>query len=273
VPHWVAIGDLHGDFEATRAVFRLAGATDDKDHWRGGDLVVIQTGDQLDRGDGERSILDFLERLSAEAELAHGKLVVLNGNHETMNALGDFRYVTEGALHAFDDLLPSSPLAARYPGPLEGRARAFLPGGAMAIRLARRKVVVQVGDTLFAHAGVRAPHLDYGLDRLNRETSEWLVGKTSTPPRLVVDDEGPLWTRVYGSPELSSESCSVLERALARLGAKRMVVGHTVQKSISNGCDGKVIRIDVGMSAYYGGAQVMALDYKNGELRPLVGPR
>src|SRR5262249_5986421 len=59
--HIVAIGDLHGDLAAARAALRLAGAIDDHDAWIGGKLVVIQTGDAIDRGDDERSILDLLE--------------------------------------------------------------------------------------------------------------------------------------------------------------------------------------------------------------------
>src|SRR5688500_15265123 len=47
----VAIGDIHGDLQAARAALRAAGAIDDQDHWSGGDLVVVQTGDILDRGD------------------------------------------------------------------------------------------------------------------------------------------------------------------------------------------------------------------------------
>src|SRR5579862_5552978 len=50
----VAIGDVHGDAAAARAVLRLAGAIDDHDAWIGGDLVVVQLGDVLDRGDGEQ---------------------------------------------------------------------------------------------------------------------------------------------------------------------------------------------------------------------------
>jgi hypothetical protein len=46
-----------------RAALRLAGALDEHDHWTGGRLVVVQTGDQLDRGDDEPEILDLLERL------------------------------------------------------------------------------------------------------------------------------------------------------------------------------------------------------------------
>src|SRR5690349_1495369 len=40
----VAIGDVHGDYEATRRALRLAGATDENDRWIGGELVIVQTG-------------------------------------------------------------------------------------------------------------------------------------------------------------------------------------------------------------------------------------
>src|SRR4051812_4850817 len=64
----VAIGDLHGDLDATRKVLRLAGAIDASDRWVGGALVVVQTGDMLDRGDGERAIVDLFDRLIGEAK-------------------------------------------------------------------------------------------------------------------------------------------------------------------------------------------------------------
>ena len=53
----VAFGDVHGDLEAARGALRLAGAIDEQDRWIGGDLIVVQTGDQLDRGDQEQAIL------------------------------------------------------------------------------------------------------------------------------------------------------------------------------------------------------------------------
>lgn len=269
----VAIGDLHGDFDATQKVFRLVGATDDKDHWSGGTLTVVQTGDQLDRGDGERAILDFLERLALEAKQAGGLLIVLNGNHETMNALGDFRYVTAGALHSFDG--PSEDNRAQmFPTAARGRASAFLPGGPWAKKLAERPVIVQVNDVLFAHAGVRAPHVDYGIDRLNRETSAWLRGDLQNPPRLITDEEGPVWTRVYGAPNLDEKACDVLSRALERARASRMVVGHTVQQGgVTGACRDRVYRIDVGMSSYYGGTQIQALEILPDSVRVLTGSR
>ena len=77
----VAIGDLHGDLEATRAALRLAGTIDEQDRWAGGTMVLVQTGDQLDRGDDEFEILDLLDALTVQAQAAGGAVHVLNGNH------------------------------------------------------------------------------------------------------------------------------------------------------------------------------------------------
>jgi len=260
-PRVVAIGDLHGDIAATRQVLELAGALDASGHWAGGKLVVVQTGDQFDRGDGEREILDLLEQLTIEAKKAGGALHVLNGNHEIMNAQGDFRYVMPEAMHAFDDIKPQAPGYSRFPSHQRGRAAAFLPGGGIALRLAPRPIVLQVGDTVFAHAGVRAPHVDFGIDRLNSESTAWLRGELEQEPRLLGDMEGPTWTRIYGSPELDAGACQVLDAALTRLGAKRMVVGHSVQPGgVAAGCGGKVQRIDVGLSSHYGTGPLQALE-------------
>lgn len=269
----VAIGDLHGDFSATERAFRLAGAIDESGKWSGGDLVVVQTGDQLDRGPDERQIVEFLERLEKEAKAAGGRLVVLNGNHETMNVLGDFRYVTAEAMGSFDSYQPASPLSIQVEGPSKVRAAAFLPGGGAAQVLARRRIVVMVGDTVFVHGGLTSAHLDYGIDKLNRESKEWMLGKTTLPPRLVVDESGPLWTRIYGEPVVSERACQLLEQTLRRLGARRMAVGHTVQPGgMSSACDGQVFRIDVGLSAAYGDNPVQVLEVTRGEAKILTAP-
>jgi hypothetical protein len=67
------------------------------------------------------------------------------------------------------------------------------------------------------------------------------------------DEEGPVWTRLYGSPEIDDATCQTLGRVLSAVGAKRMVVGHTVQeRGISSACQERLFRIDIGLSAYYG---------------------
>lgn len=57
---------------------------------------AVQVGDILDRGDQELKLLYMLERLQRQAAAAGGALWVLNGNHETMNVGGNFRYATKG---------------------------------------------------------------------------------------------------------------------------------------------------------------------------------
>jgi hypothetical protein len=266
----VAFGDVHGDLDAAKKALRLAGAIDDADRWVGGRLVLVQTGDQLDRGDSERKILDLLDRLASEAGVAGGAVHALNGNHETMNVTGDFRYVTPGGFAEFADVsfdIPGAVLA-RVPEEARGRAAAFFPGGPYARKLAKRNVVVAVGDTVFAHGGVLPEHVSYGIDRLNDETRRWMRGELSSPPPPITDDEGPVWTRRYSEHDAAPD-CERLARALTSLGMRRMVVGHTVQpKGISSACDDRVWRIDVGMAAVYGGP-VEALEIRGGAVRVL----
>tara|TARA_B100001750_G_scaffold122009_1_gene96834 strand:+ start:93 stop:887 length:795 start_codon:yes stop_codon:yes gene_type:complete len=247
----VAIGDLHGDLDATRAALRLAGAIDAQDAWTGGDLVVVQTGDVFDRGDDELEIERLFDRLVTEARDAGGAIHRLLGNHELMNASGDFRYVTEGGFADYQGYGPTDdPALARAPAAWRGRIVAFRPGAPVAMELAHRNVVEVVGDTVFVHGGLLPQHVAHGLERLNREVACWLAGGTAVPP-IVADPESPVWTRVYATDPVR---CDLLQQTLAAVGAHRMVIGHTPQAGgITSDCDGALWRIDVGMAAAYGG--------------------
>lgn len=269
----VAIGDLHGDLEATRAALRLAGAIDAQDRWVGGSLVVVQTGDEIDRGDDDRAIIDLFERLAREAPQSGGAVIVLNGNHETMNVQGDFRYVNRAAFVGFGAVSPASPFADRVPAEQRERAAAFLPGGEYARKLAARDVIAVVKDTVFAHGGVLPEHVEYGIDRINAEVRAWMKGEGRVNPELIASDDAPVWTRAYGG-DTSPAVCAALDRVLTALGARRLVVGHTVQKAgISTACDGKVHRIDVGMSRYYGGNPIQVLEITDAGTRVLSARR
>ncbi len=115
----VAVGDLHGDLDHARRVLRLAGAIDERDRWVGGRLVVVQTGDEIDRGDDDRAILDLVEDLKKQAAAAGGELIALLGNHEVMNAALDFRYVTPGGLSAFSLFAATDASASRADVPAD----------------------------------------------------------------------------------------------------------------------------------------------------------
>ncbi len=251
----VAIADIHGDLDAARAALRLGGAINEEDHWIGGDLVVVQTGDILDRGDDEQAIMDLFLRLGEEAEQAGGAVHVLNGNHEMMNAYVDLRYVTEGGFADFEgvgEIGPVDSVLASVEPSQRARVAAFRPGGVVARQLAQQTMTVVVGSTLFSHAGILPEHLDLDLDSMEAEVQAWLLDEVPQP-EWIRGDRSPVWNRLF-SDQPDVAACDTLDLVLNRLGVERMVVGHTVQRTgITSFCGGRVWCIDVGMAAHYGG--------------------
>jgi hypothetical protein len=249
----VAIGDVHGDIAATRSALKTAGAIDEADNWIGGKLVVVQTGDVLDRGDDEQAILDLFFGLVDKANAAGGEFIFLNGNHELMNAAGDFRYVTPGSRNAFGD-----------------RVAALKPGGAYAKKLAQHDLVAIVGDTVFSHAGP-VGEFATNLEGVNMSSRCWLDGQGGDgfePPIAMTSEDSPVWTRAYG---METADCDAAKSAMTAMGVKRIVVGHTVQANINSQCDGAVWRIDVGLGKLYGGPIEVLQVYP--ELKVLRGTR
>jgi hypothetical protein len=251
----VAIGDLHGDLSAARAALRLAGATDSLDRWIGGDLVVVQTGDILDRGDEEEAIFRLFQELDEQARVAGGAVHVLNGNHELMNAYLDYRYVTDGGWTDFEDVAEvvavDSFLATLEPHQ-RARAQALRPGGEFARLLAENNTFLIVGQTLFTHGGVLPEHVEFGLDWMNERVRAWLRGE-EPQPEWIRGDLSPVWNRLYSdAPDLAA--CDTLTMVLEGLDVERIVVGHTIQDAgITSYCGGRVWCIDVGMAEHYGG--------------------
>ena len=105
--HWsgveriVAISDLHGDYGRYIDVMQSAGLIDKNGKWSGGQTHLVQTGDITDRGPDSRKIIDHLVKLSKQAQKKGGYVHLLIGNHETMNVVGDLRYVAPGEFEAF----------------------------------------------------------------------------------------------------------------------------------------------------------------------------
>lgn len=249
----VAIGDIHGDVQAFRKILQVAGLYDEsKGGWTGGDATLVQIGDVLDRGDDELACLELIRRLKTEASLSGGRVVTMLGNHEVMNAAGITSYASPRSAAAFDD-----------------RAMAFRAGSTLAREIAPWPVCCVVGDTAFAHAGLTRAQVSRGLEALNTESARWLEGSSGTlPPELLWPSsprspKSPLWMRDLSDPPMGSppaDACSELSEALAVLGARRLVVGHTVQPRISCACDCTVFRVDVGLSSAMGSGLPQALE-------------
>ena len=202
----VAIADVHGDFQAFRAILRRSGLIDDKDRWAGGTRHLVQMGDLLDRGPESRKAMDLLMRLEDEAKAAGGQVTGLLGNHEVMNLTSDLRYVTRGEFAAFareetpamrnqfkkalfqriqigHPGLRSRPWAAlarqitdrhleiAFPPGFFALRQAFSPEGRYGQWLLKKKVAHIEGKTLFLHAGLSPKYGQIPIDRFNEEAA------------------------------------------------------------------------------------------------------
>jgi hypothetical protein len=256
-PRVVVIGDLHSDVEATRKAFQLAGGTDENDLWIGGALTIVQLGDMIGRSDDERQVLDFLFDIRQQAHAAGGQVHLLVGNHEVMGARVDNQAIGLNPFPGYEDLtdLDLSNARLQFLADFEKkRGAALMSGGPYAKRFAELPTVLQLGGTVYVHGGVVPRWAEYGLDKINAEVSHWLFGNCDEPDSSLGVDNGDrvMWTRQFSSA-VDATDCAVLEQSLAILGAKRMIVAHTVQSTITAYCEGKVWAVDVGMSRYYGG--------------------
>ncbi|GIL72967.1 hypothetical protein Vretimale_4613 [Volvox reticuliferus] len=279
----VAIGDLHGDLDKAVEALKLGrviSVTDEGEvAWVGGDTIVVQLGDVLDRGDVEIGIVNLLRYLDVEARKCGGAVFMLNGNHESLNVCGDFRYVTPGAfaesaLYAglSESDLKDWQLVAKV------RYSLFKPGGDLAKEFARNPTVLVVNDTVFAHGGLLPIHVEYGIERLNTEVAAWMRGDQQPdgnkcpPPFLAMGDANSvMWNRTlskerFATPYERYHACRALQQALAKVRGKRLVVGHTPQLSgVNCECENQVWRIDVGMSYGVLNRPVQVLEITPGE--------
>jgi len=181
----VAVGDVHGSIDGLTSILQESGIIDEEHRWSGGDATLVQEGDLLDRGVHLQEVLDLLMRLEEEAPRAGGRVVVLLGNHETMNLLGITRDVNRDAFARFAGPdsdqrqhqalstylaferqrladLGEAPavsaeaaeqwLALHPPGFVE-YAEAMGPEGRYGSWLRQRPAAVILGDTLFIHGG------------------------------------------------------------------------------------------------------------------------
>ncbi len=204
-PRIVAIGDVHGDLNHFTQLLARTGLVDESATWAGGDDILVQTGDLVDRGPFDRQVLELMMRLEKEADRAGGRVVALLGNHEVMNLIGDLRYVNPEVYRAFADRRsekrrtrawkqyerfqqrraarletfdPPAPLTetewmeAHPLGYLEHR-EAFSARGRYGKWLRRRAVVAEIDGQLFLHGGL-SEVLPDSLEAINQRVQEEL---------------------------------------------------------------------------------------------------
>ena len=221
----VAIADIHGDFDAFLGILTRVGLIDAERRWTGADTTLVQTGDYMDRGPKVRPLLDFLMAFESQASAGGGRAVILMGNHEASNALGNVRDVPMSAYAAFADaesearrdaafaaqakfaenrraalaradpslqipkifLAPDKDawMATHPPGFVE-YLDAFGPLGTYGKWLRTRLVTVRVGDTVFVHGGINPEVSPKKLDSWNDQALKE-IGQWDRLRKLMID--------------------------------------------------------------------------------------
>lgn len=284
----VAIGDVHGDYDAFRNLLLETKLINKRNRWVAGKTHFVQVGDVPDRGPDSRKVMDLLMKLETQAAKAGGRVHALIGNHEAMNMIGDLRYVDTGEYKAFvdrksrqrqqayyentikylentlapeqlptfDDIYKAQWLE-RYPLGFVEHRMAWAPDGKYGRWVREHNSVIKINETLFVHGGLSTQFKDRPLEELNSVIrSELAQGDRLPDTALANDPLGPLWYRGLSNVQETCEIQQEIEQVLAARNAQRIVVAHTpTVGTVLSRYDNRLIMVDVGLSAHYGGAR------------------
>lgn len=279
----IAIGDLHGDIIQLLAILKDSNLIKMKKNrsclhkedykidnwkWTGGSSYVVQMGDIFDGGgrkeidefeDNEVEILIFLIKLKKLAKKDGGNVLLIFGNHEYMNFLGEYKYVQKKTLNKCLKGNNINNLEYKIENKIcNDRDLLFKLGneGIMAKLMSEYSYgVIKIGENIFCHGGINNNISEnYSINKINILLRKFLLNKLEKEDindfNNIYKDNGIIWYRGYMSN--NNNNCEELNKVLKKMDGKRMIVGHTVQiNGISTKCK-KYARhlygIDVGLS-------------------------
>lgn len=233
----LAVSDVEGAYDAFVAFLKAAGAIDAERHWAWGDGHLVLVGDMVDRGAQVTEVLWLIHRLEQEARRAGGRVHYVLGNHDAMLLYGDHRYVAPKYRQVAERL--GTPLLDLF-GPMTEFGR----------WMRTKPVMLRIDSVLFTHGGMAPAFAARGLslEAVNAAARAGLATpearKADSVAALVLGAGGPLWYRGYFRGRDMATPGQIKE-ALARYGARTVVVGHTVVPTIARMHDGRVVAIDV----------------------------
>lgn len=294
----VAVGDVHGAFDAFVSILRAAQLIDNRNRWIGRRAVLVQTGDVLDRGADSKKVIDLLRRLERDAQRAGGRVVSLLGNHELMRIVDDLRYLSVGEVEAFrngdsgpfrenvftilneraaqraksegtdhDEAAFREQFLREVPlGMIEMR-QAFGPQGDYGKWVRGRATVARINGIVFLHGGVSPEVAPLGCMGINATVRKEMLSLPLPPEQMAslmsLGETGPLWYRGLASDPEEALS-TTLPLILEQMQARAIVIGHTtvLPGRVAARLGGSVIQIDSGMldGEFYPGGVPSALE-------------
>ena len=254
----VVIGDIHGDYTSFITVLKKAKIINENLDYIGGKTHVVQVGDILDRKpretdgedeDSEALILAKILELQIDSYKAGGGFHPVIGNHELMNVMGHFDYV--------------SPLGMKHYGGFGGRRLYFKPGSAISNYFACGwNPVVKIGSWLFVHGGMtKKISQKYSIEDINFIMRDYLYGNVEHQRKkyfqeLFLNSNSLLWNRDFSTEHHQNTYSKLndeLNHILRNYKVKRICTGHTPQMGgIKHRFHGKIFNVDTGMSSAFG---------------------
>ena len=204
----VVVGDLLGDRARSDRALSLAGVLAPDGHWNAGSTVLVQLGDLIDPGPDTRAVVERWMALGDEAAAAGGRVVVLLGEHEALDLLGEWKEVSPADIRSFGDA--------------GARREALSDRSPIGKWLRSRDAVTEIAGTAFVHGGIHEKWARVDPAGLSSQVRA-AIGRTG--PTFVLDPEGPLRYRGFLRTN-AVDVCGELEKVLAEMGVERLVVGH-----------------------------------------------
>ena len=240
VEKFVALSDIHGQFDVFERLLVANKITDDEANWTYGNGHLVVVGDILDRGDEVLKILWYLYHLERKAEKEGGRVHVLLGNHEMMVINGELGYLNRKYLYTsgvsgvkYSEYFGKDTFWGRY--------------------LASKNVIKSINNILFVHGGLSKAALDakknyfdynkiFKKNVLFKSPSQLAANKVTS---VLAFENGPLWYRGYARPfEFDTEKAKDI---LRMTGKDHIVIGHTSMPRVMGLYDNRIILVDSSM--------------------------
>ena len=261
----IIIGDVHGDIKRFKSILIDSKIINDNLEWIADppNTIIVQLGDQIDslnRNTNENweilndyEMIYFTEHLNNIARVKGGFCISLIGNHELMNVIGDFSYVSP--LNKNDET---------------SRISLFKPKGSIALILAKRPLIIKIRDLLFCHAKLELEHLKL-LKKYNKdifyinyiwnnylENNKINIEDKEIIDEIIIGSNGILWNRNYNDSIKTKELYN-------ELGISYMFVGHTALEKITF-VDNQLWYCDTGLSRAFGTTKYQYIDINNNSI-------